>query len=141
MRELNFQELLGDQYPDACLHDGLVESIDLDYLTREVTLQCLLCVGDPQADPVSRETKARGRLLLTGLLYLSIEPPDESYAYEEGALDVTSDGPISEALQGGWRIPTLPRDMSEDAFVHCFYINNYNSYVCVAATGARFDWL
>ncbi len=138
MTELNIDVLLGD---DVSFHDALIETIHLDYLEREAQLECRLFVGDPDAATrEEREQTAHGRLTLTGLLYFVIEPPDDSARFEQGALNVSDDGPVA-TMPFKAPIPKLPTDLPEAAFVHCFYVNHFNAYIFVAATGARFEWI
>jgi hypothetical protein len=137
MKELNIEAILGDKYPHASFHDAVIETINIDYLKREVVLQCVLYVGNPDDDVIPRE--AKGQLTLTGLLYLAIEPPDEKYSYDEDGLDISYDGPVATTPFKS-PIPTLPQDIPENAFVHCFYINNHNRFLFLAASGAHYSW-
>lgn len=140
MKELVIQEILRDQYPHASFHDAVIEEINVNYLKRQVEIRCVLYVGNPEDDVISREATAQGLLVLTGLIYLAIEPPDQNYNYDEGGLDISYDESLKNISRESfhWKIP---QDVPEDAFVHCFYINNYNSFLLFAATEAQFSWL
>jgi hypothetical protein len=140
MKQLVIQEILGDQYPHASFHDAVMEEINISYLNRQVEIRCKLYVGDPDSDLVSRETVAHGLLLMTGFIYLSIDPPDQNYNYDEGGLDISYDDSVKNISHESLRCK-IPQDIPEDAFVHCFHINNYNSFLLIAATGAQFSWL
>ncbi len=80
-----------------------------------------------------------GVLTFTGLQYISIEPPHATYAFEEGPLEISYDGPV-ERTEFKSPIPKLPEPLSDDAFSHCFYIGNWNSFMFVGAMEAKFEW-
>lgn len=138
MKELVIEALVGDQYPHASFHDARIETITIDYLKRQVELQCVLYVGNPD-DIIAREATAKGQLTIIGLLYLAIEPPDENYVYDEGSLDVSYNGAVPTTP---FKLPIarLPQDTPENAFAHYFFVYNYNAFVFLAATGAHFVW-
>lgn len=138
MRLLDIDSLFGDTHPHASFHDSEVHKISIDLLAREVRADCLIHVGDPD-DREAQPRAADGALTFTGLLYFAAEPPDARYPYEEGGLDISYDGPV-EVTNFKAAVPRLPGPLPDDAFNHCFFVNNWNSFIFVAATGARFDW-
>lgn len=138
MSRLHIESLFGATYPHASFHDSKINKIAVDFLAREARFDCLIFVGDPD-DRVSQPREALGALTFTGLLYISVEPPYSTYSFEEDALEISSDGPV-ETTDFKAHMPKLPEPLPEDAFTHCFYINNWNSFMFVAATGATFQW-
>jgi hypothetical protein len=138
MSQLRIEALFGERYPHASFHDSTINKITVDLLTREARFDCTVFVGDPD-DRDAQPREAPGALTLTGLLYISVGPPYPDYPYEDGGLEVSYDGPV-ETTDFKAPIPKLPEPLPGDAFTHCFYINNWNSFMFVAATGASFDW-
>ena len=136
--QLSLESLLDDRYPHASFHDSYIKSIGVDFLTREAKFSITLFVGNPDARE-EQPREADGLLTLTGLLYIALEPPDPRYSYDEDALEVSYDGPV-ETTQFKAAIPKLPGDLPEEAFEHCFFINNWNSFLFIAARGACFEW-
>lgn len=139
MKELKIEALWGDRYPFASFHDALIHAISLDYQARSVKMQCTILVGDPDADRVEREANAEGILDLSGLLYCIIESPDTNYSFEEGSLDISSNGSVA-TTQFKKLLPALPAITNEEAFLHWFFVSNWNAMIFIAATGARFVW-
>lgn len=138
MSQLNIESLFGERYPHASFHDSTIKRIIVDFLAREAKFDCVVFIGDPD----SRETQPReatGTLTLTGLLYISVEPPHSTYPYEKDAWEISYDGPV-ETTTFKAPIPKLPEPLPGNAFTHCFFINNWNSFMFIAATGANFEW-
>lgn len=138
MSQLDIESLFGEKYPHASFHDSTITKVGVDFLTREARFDCVVFVGDPD-DREAQPREASGALTLTGLLYVSVGPPDSNYPFEEGGLEISYDGPV-ETTDFKAPIPRLPAPLPEDAFAHCFFINNWNSFMFVAATGAHFEW-
>ena len=138
MCDLNIESLFGDKYPHASFHDSTINKISIDFLAREVRFKCVVDIGDPEdIDPEPEQ--AHGVLTLTGLLYIAVEPPYSNYPYEEDGLEISYDGSVA-ATDFKAPIPKLPESLPANAFAHCFFINNWNSFMFVAATGAKFEW-
>ena len=118
--------------------DGTFERVCINYVAHEASITCLLDVGDPDApSKAEREVQRRGVLTLTGLLYFVIEPPHPAYPFDTaGGLDITSDDTIASWPEA----PALPSVEEYNAFTHYFFVNDWNAFIYVAATGAKFTW-
>lgn len=138
MRELDIDSLLGEKYPRASFHDSTIIKISVDFLTREVKCDCIIFVGNPDGGD-TQLIEAAGALTFTGILYIAVEPPYPNYPYHEGGLDISYDGAV-DSTNFKHAIPKLPEPLPDDAFSHCFFINNWNSFMFLAATGASFEW-
>jgi hypothetical protein len=71
-----------------------------------------------------------GRLTLFGFLFCAIEPPDPQYPYQkaEGLWIARSGSANSQKL------PTkLPDTLPKGAFVHYFFINDWNAFIYLSA--------
>ena len=135
---MNLDELLN--CPNGTFHDSTIERIEIDYLARTAKLQVQVSTGDPDAtDPELRESKKLGRLLISGLLFLVIDPPDESYPYQ------TANGLwVSEREFTPGELPgtsALPKNLPPNTFAHLFFVQEWNSCIYLAASHAEFEWL
>lgn len=136
---MQLDDLLADSEPFATFHDALVKRVTLDYVSREVVLECSLCVGDLDAtDKREREARRRGALTFQGLLYFVIEPPDTTYPYANAkGLWIADYGPLDKIRANEKQ---LPENLPEGAFAHYFFVNDWNAFLFVAAQTARFEW-
>ncbi len=140
MKEIDISELLGIWF-----HDVEVSRISIDYVKREVELDCIIPIGfwnSPNRDGLT-EGEKRGRLLLTGLLFISIEPPDENYPYEDSdGIAITSEGSATTAEfkeKYAAHLAKMPQSLPEEAFIHYFYVVDWNTFIFVAARDAAFQ--
>ena len=117
-------------------HDASLKRIDIDYVKHEAILEIEVDIENPKNESHAEDYQV-GKLTLSGLLFCVIEPPDFRYTYPKiEGLWITGSGPIESA-----EIPTkLPTQLPEGAFVHCFYISNWNASIYLAAMDARFEW-
>ena len=135
VREIDISDLIGIWF-----HDVRVSRISIDYVRREVELECTIPVGwwnSPNREGLT-EGEKKGTLVLTGLLYLVLEPPDANYPYEDSqGIEVTGTGPVAPE-QFAVHLSRMPQDLPEEAFLQYFYVSEWNAYIFVAATGALF---
>ena len=73
------QEL--ENTPPHGLHDAEVQRSAVDYEHRKVTFALAGWVGDMDDPPERREAYKSGRLEITGLISLVMEPPNARYAF------------------------------------------------------------
>jgi hypothetical protein len=135
---MNFDQLLN--HANGTLHDSTLESVAIDYVARTVRLGFNVSVGDPDAaDKADRGRRQRGSFLISGLAFLVIEPPDPRYPYQgPGGLLITDDGEVTGGVPKN--APDLPGNLSPGAFVHYFFVNPWNCFIYLVATGAEFQW-
>ena len=140
MKEIDVSDLLGIWF-----HDVEVSRISVDYVKREIKLTCTIPIGfwnTPNRDGLT-EGEKRGTLLLTGLLFVSFEPPDENYPYEDGeGITITSEGSATTAEfkeRYAAYLAKMPQNLPEEAFLHYFYVVDWNTFIFVAARNAIFQ--
>ena len=117
-------------------HDTHIKGISIDYVTGVATFDLQIWVADDvEEDP---EVYRDARLILSDLLFCVIEPPDPRYDYHEKKPLWVGDSshsfaPVSSSIQ-------LPSPLPENAFSHWFFVNNWNSFIHVAAMDARLEF-
>ena len=120
-------------------HDAKLKRIDIDYVKREAKLDLQASIGNPESqDEEMRDAYRAGRLILSGFLFCVIEPPDPRYPYQKAAwLWIADSGPVNSA-----EIPIkLPEPLPKGAFIHYFFVNDWNAFIYLAAMDARFNWI
>lgn len=132
-REVNIKDI--DATLPNGLHDMLVERLTIDFIDRIATLDVSVWIGDlASALDAEREARRRGKLLLHGLQFCVLEPPDPRYPFAD-----------SDAL---WLVDLLDADpnvvgsipLPPQAFSARFFVNQWNSFVHVAALDATLVW-
>lgn len=116
------------------LHDAEIERIAIDYAARELTLEVSVWVGSMD-DSERREAYKNGRIEISGLLFLVMEPPDPKYPF--GTLGLTVDGcDMSKNLH-----IELLQSVPAGSFVRSLWVNEWNAFIHVAAKSANIVWL
>jgi hypothetical protein len=116
------------------LHGAEVERIEVDYRRRTVTLELAVWVGKMDDPPERREAYKSGRLEISGLLFLVMEPPDPKYRFTRAGLTV--DGcDMSKNLKGD-----LLRSVPDDSFFRSLWVNEWNAFIHVAGKSADIVW-
>lgn len=140
MREIDVSDLLGIWF-----HDVEVSRINIDYIGREVELEYTLPIGwwnSPNREALT-EGEKKGKLLFTGLLFITIEPPDENYPYEDSSgIEITAEGAATTQdfkEKYAAHLAKMPQNLPEDAFLHYFYVVDWNTFIFVAARDAVFQ--
>ncbi|GAB4465415.1 MAG: hypothetical protein OHK0029_36010 [Armatimonadaceae bacterium] len=136
MRDLDISDLAGIWF-----HDVKVVEISLDYVKREAKFECVIPVGfwnSPNRYGIFHGV-IHGTLILMGLLYIVVEPPDKNYSFEDSqGIEITSEGSVTEE-KFATQLASLPQDLPDDAFLHYFFVSEWNSFIFVAATEAKFQ--
>ena len=126
MREIDVSDILGIWF-----HDVTISRISIDYFKREVTLEYVLPIGfwnSPNREGLT-EGEKKGTLVFTGLLYLVMEPPDANYNYDDSeGIEITSEGSFQKGTFNR-PLPNMPQDLPADAFLHYFYVCEWNSCI------------
>ena len=127
-------------HPHGTFHDSTIERVEIDYLNRTARFQVQICTGDPEStEPELREGLKSGVLLISGLLFIAIDPPDERYPYQSGGGLQISDDEILPGMTAGTE--SLPKNIPTNASAFRFFVSEWNSFIYVAATHFSFEWL
>jgi len=116
------------------LHDSEVKRISVDYGRRNLVLDLSVWVGDMGDAPERREAYRKARVEISGLLFLVMEPPDPNYPFATG--DLRIDGCDLRKNLDSKLLDSLPTD----AFFRSLWVNEWNAFIHVAATGAQISW-
>jgi hypothetical protein len=133
MRAINISEVVGIWF-----HDVTISRINVDYVKREVQFECTIPVGWWNSPNRTGQTEGeiKGTLVLTGLSYLGLKPPDVNLAdVDREGIEVTSEGSVTPEE---FDISKLPHDLPEETFLHYFFVTDWNASIYVAATGVQF---
>jgi hypothetical protein len=121
---------LADTLPSG-LHDALVRRLELDFETRTATLYASICIGDPDAAiNQERELRRDVMVVIDGLLFCHIEPPDPRRTFAAGEsvmIDLCNPDeahPLSEHVRA-------------EAFFARLFVHDWNAFVHIAASSAR----
>lgn len=117
-------------------HDAYLQRLSLDYAKHEAVFTLKIWDGDPDADnPAQCDAYRSGRLILNGLLFCVIEPPDTGLDESDSALWITADSSDFDELKTNPKLPEI-----QDGFRHWFFISTLNCFMYVAAKNASFEW-
>ena len=117
------------------LHDAEVQRIAVDYQRRKVTLDIAVWVGDVSDSRQGREAYKSGQIEISGLLFVVMEPPDPNYPFKSSGLRI--DGCNMSKNLGSDLLTSLPTD----AFFRSLWVNQWNSFIHIAAIDARISWM
>jgi len=146
-RPLEAARVFGSEYPNASFHDATLTRLQIDFVAGRASLNLRVWVGDPGAgDKSSREIYRTGVLEVSGLLFCSLDPPDRRCLYEHpqglvglGGLWLADDGAVTPEVPTGAEA-RLPVPLPDDAFLHYFFVNDWNSFIYLAGRDATFRW-
>ena len=135
MREVSVTlEELAQTLPNG-FHDAEVKAIAIDYVGRRVVFDVSVWVGDMEAKAAPREGYRDGEVVIEGLRFIVVEPPDPRYPFgREAPVRVSgcervsaSEMPVVSAVPVG-------------CFVSRFFVVDWNSFIYVAGVGAELTW-
>jgi hypothetical protein len=117
-------------------HDAILKKICIDYEKNEAFFDIDLDSSVPDSpDDDTKENVFSRRLFLSGLVFCIVEPPTIPYTDSKvRGLWIASSG----AVKPEQRSKGLPESIPDGAFVHFFFINNWNASIYLAAMDA---WL
>jgi hypothetical protein len=117
------------------LHDSEVRRITVDYEHVRATIDLAVWVGDMDDPPERREAYKEGQLEIFGLLFMAIEAPDPAYPFE-GSTKLIIDGCDATKFVDKQLLNSLP----PRAFVRSFFVEEWNSFIHIAANDAVLAW-
>lgn len=114
------------------LHDAHITNISLDYVKREAKFDLEVSWADSEKE--EPESYRAATLSLSPFLYCIIEPPDSQYPFaDKKALWIDAGSDQLNHLSS----TQLPGRLPQGAFTYWFFVNNWNSFIHVAAFDAN----
>jgi hypothetical protein len=118
-------------------HDALLETVTVSFASKSVRLDMQLFVGNPEAETKEeREAYKRAKLCLSDLVYFVIDPPTPGQEYS-AAQGLRIDGGDATGDSGPKPRGALPTG----AFAYWFFVDQWNSFIHVAAWSATLQWV
>jgi hypothetical protein len=124
-------EEIADTLPNG-FHDAQINSISINYVKREVTLDLEIWVANSEED--DSDIYRLAELKLLQFLFLIIEPPNARYDYHEAKALWVEAGSDKRSHASSTQ---LPGPLPEGAFTYWFFVHDWNSFIHVAALDAE----
>ncbi len=134
---LSFEELARD-LPNG-FHDAEIRGISLDYLTQAAVFSMNLLVGVGTPDNKNLSLYRAATIKISGLLLFFIESPHPKYNFvlDGDPLSVSGDSVrVGQNREMDLLLPALP----DNAWAYRFFLDEWNSFMYIAATSAEFSW-
>jgi hypothetical protein len=116
------------------LHDSRICRIEIDYEKRKLTLDLDVSVGDTDSHEL-RDAYRPAQVLIEGLLFVVLEPPDARYPFSNSA-GLTIDGCDMRKSLSAELMSSLPAD----AFFRSLWVNEWNGFIHIGAKNAELVW-
>ena len=133
----SFEELARD-LPNG-FHDAEIRGISLDYLTQAAVFSMNLLVGVGTPDNKNLSLYRAATIKISGLLLFFIESPHPKYNFvlDGDPLSVSGDSVrVGQNREMDLLLPALP----DNAWAYRFFLDEWNSFMYIAATSAEFSW-
>ncbi len=127
-------EELENSLPNG-FHDAEIQRVSIDYQQRAMIIDMDVFVGDVDAPLEEREAYREGTLVISGLQFAAIEPPDAHCPFSTPRASRIDACDMTKKLD-----PALLQTLPEDSFVRSFFVNDWNAFVHVAGLGAEIQW-
>jgi hypothetical protein len=115
-------------------HDALIKGISVDYVERKIVLSIAIWTGTLEgATEQERESYADAVLTVSDFLFCVIDPPDPQYPFN-------SPEPLRvDSGSGNPKGVEFLNNIPPDAFAHWFFVNQWNSFIYIAARSAHLE--
>jgi hypothetical protein len=123
-------------------HDAEVEEFVWNFRTNSASFTIVLWVAEDGDE--SLEVYREGRLDLKGVIFIMIDPPypreldPRRYRSSSGTLRIDGVETTESILPN---LATLTETVSPDVSPYSFYVENWNSYIHIAAKDASLVWI
>jgi hypothetical protein len=121
-------------------HNAQLLSIELDYRNARAKLDLKLLAAWPEDPEPEREAYQEATLAITGSCFCSIDPPHADSPFLPDGKPIWLAGHAADAND----LPTLPdlmRKVPEGAWSYQFYVNDWQSFIHIAARDAELTWI
>jgi hypothetical protein len=117
------------------LHDAEMQRVSIDYQQRTMTIDLSVFVGEIDAPLEQREAYREGTLLISGLQFASIEPPDANYPLSEPGASRIDSCDMTKNLD-----PNLVKALPASSFITSLFIDDWNAFIHFAGLAAEIKW-
>jgi hypothetical protein len=134
-------EELANSLPNG-LHDSALRSLSIDYERRTLRLDVSIVVGDSDGPREQRDDIRDAQIDICGVIFFVVDPPSPDRDFKSPGelwiVDIYETRSIPEftkAIDKG-----LLDSVPADAFVQSLFVNEWNSYLHVAANDCAMKW-
>lgn len=117
------------------LQDSEVARLDINYVDRTARMDVQVWVGDMGDLPERREAYRNGRIEISGLLFLIVEPPDPEYPFTASRALRIAGCELRKSVD-----PLLLQSLNGQFFSYSFFVHEWNSFIHIAARNAELIW-
>ncbi len=119
-------------------HDALLKSIILNFASQSAIMELEILIGDP-ASPIEKEREAykRATLKLGGVIYFVIDPVGVGGQFSSKAVRIDAGIATDDSNS---RTPKPRGVLPTGAFAYWFFVDDWNSFIHVAARDATLCW-
>jgi hypothetical protein len=133
---MTFEEL--DKLLPNGFHDAQIHDLKIDYMIGSAVIRMTFDFGSPKGP--KPEDYRTGELRVSGLFFLTIDPPDPSYPYvpDGCALNVSGDPAKMDTFPA---LETLAQTFPPGVSCYRFFVNEWNSFINIAAKDVQVSWI
>ena len=143
---MTFEEL--ERKLPSGFHDAHFHNLRIDYLNGTAVLHMALDFGDydDTENGIYREDYRAAKLLVSGLCFCSIDPPNTKGWFAPNRRYVSRGRPLDvrgDSGKPGTRIPleALSQTPPPGVSVYRFFVDDWNSFIIIAAKDVQISWL
>lgn len=129
-----------DQRLPNGFHDAKILSIAIDYRASVAKFRLALHVGWPDDPEPEREEYQDAEMIVTGLCFCSIDPPDPNYRFLTDGQPICVGGDPAQADH----FPALPELLAKcpaGTWCYRFFVHDWNTFIQIAARDAQIAWI
>ncbi len=121
-------------------HDAEIFSVALDYKAGTAKFHLSLLVGWPEDPDPERQAYQEATLLVTGLCFCSIDPPDPTYPFlPDGKPILVSGDPAERDCLPS--LPNLTTKVPDGTWFYRFFVDDWNAFIHIAGRNAEVTWV
>lgn len=114
----------------------------MNYDRRTVLMRLSLKVGDPDGTRERRDDCRDGELRMSGMIFFIVDAPDQNSDFRTPGEVWIADGYETKSIPKFTKhlnglLDTLP----DGAFAHSFFVQDWNSYIHIAAKDCSIEWV
>jgi hypothetical protein len=121
-------------------HDAEIFSYELDFVTGMAKFHLNLLVGGPDDPEGERQKYQKATLVVSGLCFLSIDPPSSKYSFlpDGKPICVSGDPAKPDNLPS---LPDLAAKLLRGSWCYRFFVHDWNAFIHIAARDAQVTWV